>query len=338
MSQLHNILMMHAVGDTIGYKNGEWEFMRDKLNLPNTSNRIIEEFINLGGINHLDTNGWIVSDDTVLHLALLRGIQNNKGDIYENIKKEFIKAFEDMENRAPGLITSKYVQYLRDHDWNETPFDIYGYGSGCSMRTPCLGYIYKDDLEKLLEVALFSSHMTHTHPVGYLGGVVSALFVYYACNNIDIREWSSKMIDLLETDKIDNIIKGTHIDIEIYKEYKYEFLNTWRAFNDVYFNNNTPMFKFLTFRMDYYLSIIKNRPADYFIGSSGHDSVIIAYHSLLECSGSFEKLVIYSMLHMGDSDTTGCIAGAFYGAVYGTEDVSKHYLENLEKKEDIIRF
>ena len=327
--------MMHAVGDTIGFKNGEWEFMRQKLNLPNSSNRIIEEFIDLGGINNLDTTNWIVSDDTVLHLALLRAVQKNKGDLYENIKKEFIKAFDDMENREPGLITSKYVKYLKDHDWKETPFDIYGYGSGCSMRTPCLGFVYKDDLDKLLEVSLFSSHMTHTHPVGYLGGLVSALFVYYGCNNIDIQDWSKNMVELFESEKIDKIIEDSHIDSEIYKEYKYEFINTWRAFNDVYFNDETTMFKFIAFRMDYFLSIIRNRPANYFIGSSGHDSVIIAYHALLECSGSFEKLVVYSMLHMGDSDTTGCIAGAFFSIVYGTENVPIHYFENLEKKEEI---
>ena len=64
-------------------------------------------------------------------------------------------------------------------------------------------------------------------------------------------------------------------------------------------------------------------------GSNGFDSVIIAYDCLLDCKGSFETLIYYSMLHAGDSDSTGCIAGAFYGAYYGKFDLPKN-LYNIE--------
>jgi len=42
------------------------------------------------------------------------------------------------------------------------------------------------------------------------------------------------------------------------------------------------------------------------------------------------------MLHGGDSDTVGAIAGGFYGAVYGMGDVSENLLKYLEMKKELI--
>lgn len=67
-----------------------------------------------------------------------------------------------------------------------------------------------------------------------------------------------------------------------------------------------------------------------YIGSGGDDSVIIAYDCLIDCSGVWEKLVYYSMLHMGDGNTTGAIAGGLYGLVYGLGDVRVDMIEDLE--------
>ena len=39
------------------------------------------------------------------------------------------------------------------------------------------------------------------------------------------------------------------------------------------------------------------------------------------------------MMHMGDTDTTGCIAGAWRGALYGFEGVPEINLKNLEYKD-----
>lgn len=46
-------------------------------------------------------------------------------------------------------------------------------------------------------------------------------------------------------------------------------------------------------------------------------------------------LVFYAMLHGGDTDTTGCIAGSWYGAMYGFSDVPKSRIENIENKEEL---
>ena len=62
-------MILNAVGDTIGYKNSEWEFNYGKKVDQYFSDDILYEFISLGGIQ-LDLKGWIVSDDTIMHIEV----------------------------------------------------------------------------------------------------------------------------------------------------------------------------------------------------------------------------------------------------------------------------
>lgn len=72
------------------------------------------------------------------------------------------------------------------------------------------------------------------------------------------------------------------------------------------------------------------------VGSNGQTAVIMAYNALLDCDGNWEKLVYYSMLHGGDSDTVGSIAGGLYGSVYGSNNVPEHLLKYIEMKKELI--
>ena len=70
------------------------------------------------------------------------------------------------------------------------------------------------------------------------------------------------------------------------------------------------------------------RKKDIYPGAGGDDSVIIAYDCLIDSRGSWDKIVYYSMLHVGDSDTTGTICGFLYGLVYGLESIYSQMLIN----------
>jgi len=62
----------------------------------------------------------------------------------------------------------------------------------------------------------------------------------------------------------------------------------------------------------------------------------MAYDSLLDSDGKWEKLVIYAGLHLGDSDTVCAIAGFLFGLVYGMADVPKNNLAYLEYYDELI--
>ena len=59
-------------------------------------------------------------------------------------------------------------------------------------------------------------------------------------------------------------------------------------------------------------------------GANGIDSVLIAYDGILGCKANWTELCLRAMLHGGDNDSTGCIAGSWFGALYGFDTVPKN--------------
>jgi len=348
-------MTLHALGDTIGFKNGDWEFNNAHKRKLGTveinssyTNELLYEFISLGGINHLDTKDWIVSDDTILHIATARAVLKEDKDLDKlgnYLKDEYILAFKDMKDRYPGDNTYKYINKLKSGlEWDKVPYDNYAGGSGAAMRTSCLGLVYhgKKNRKILVTYALEASRITHNCVTGYLGGITSALFTAFAIENIKIELWIDELLKILESNLIDKYLEETR-GYEQYVIEKDPFIIKWKELkNDLFMADgikikNNKLSKNLEWRGIYFA---ENYQDDRFknigfIGGSGDDSVIIAYSALLHSKNNWEKLVIYSMLHIGDTDTTGCIAASWYGALYGFEDIPQHYIDNLEYSKDI---
>lgn len=78
-----------------------------------------------------------------------------------------------------------------------------------------------------------------------------------------------------------------------------------------------------------YYNKFSYRKNEIYPGAGGDDSVIIAYDCFMDCDGSWEKAVTYSMLHVGDSDTTGSICGLLFGLYYGYDTIAKIMKNNI---------
>ena len=50
---------------------------------------------------------------------------------------------------------------------------------------------------------------------------------------------------------------------------------------------------------------------------------------------SWQNLLYFSTLHFGDNDSTGIIAGAWYGALKGFEGFNKDKINELEFKNEL---
>lgn len=341
-------MLVHALGDTIGYKNSEWEFMNslDKA----------YEFISLGGVNHISFKDWTVSDDTILHIKLAQSLLTNYNSINtlcENFSLKLIEAYDEFakegfNKRAPGNITLNSIRNIKNGiAWNAQVYNINSGGSGASMRTACVGLAYntEDQLDTLIQVAIETSRITHNSAVGYLGGLVTALFTSYAIQQLPIESWPFRLLELYESKRIQKYIVLVGRDVKEFESDSIIFFEKWKIYVKDKFRDGEVIHRKssinLYLRGKYYqekfgyVSSVSTDKHYQFPGSGGDDSVIISYDCLLDSKNNWEKLIFYAMLHVGDTDTTGSIAGAWYGAYYGFEDIPSSHLEYLEYKNEL---
>lgn len=352
-------LVLEALGDTIGFHNGIWEFnyghSMATLGMGMT-HEILYDFIDRGGINEINLEGWYYSDDTLLTIAVVKSLLDkykNITDLLDILKKNYIDAVVKMENdfvtkkidRSPGVTTLNSVSLLqKGKDYQSLPYDTRSGGSGAAMRTAGIGLAFygEKNREQLIEIAVESSRLTHNSAYGYLGGLTTALFTAFAIEGIHIYEWPYMLIDILNS-KSDMILKGRKNEDEL-DDYR-DFVKYWKKFLNERFKDRKPIKekaqKNLIWRVQYHHKSFvfdsKYLMKWAVIGESGYGAVIMAYDSLVFAENNWEKLVIYSMLHLGDSDTVGAIASAWFGAMYGFADVPEKNLKYLEDKDMIIK-
>ncbi|AYV77154.1 MAG: ADP-ribosylglycohydrolase [Barrevirus sp.] len=352
-------MVLHAVGDTVGYKNAEWEFKGGSYE----SLEKLYEFIDLGGVNNISLKGWLVSDDTIMHMKTAQAILKDftsMNTFGNNLKEEFLEAYdqflkEGLTVRYPGISTLSSLKLLKEgSSWSEIPYNIDSGGSGASMRSLCFGLAFPglENRDKLIQFAIESGRMTNNSAVGYLGAVASALFVALAIEGIKINEWPFTLMDLFKSGRITKYMRTAGRDFSDYERDHHVFVSKWhRYIDDKFDDNHNPIIKkssrHLISRNKYYMDTFGQKRTytnqQYSeelghgnIGSGGDDSVIIAYDCLLDSGNVWEKLVVYSMLHNGDTDTTGSIAAGLYGVLYGFSDIPVNFLENLEYKDELI--
>jgi ADP-ribosylarginine hydrolase len=350
------------IGDIIGFGNGNVEF---NFNLDNTINnrsdvdkltsmstRHVADFISKGGYTNIDISNDNASDDTILLLSILDSLvrlkNQNSIDIIDDIKTNMNKFYKDdpkRDDRYYGIRTMKSLQRIdQGQDWDKYRYSDSAGGCGASMRSMPIGLIYygENNRNKLMEISIQSSRITHNNPIGYLGGYSSALFTAFAIEKIKPEEWIFKLIENLKSDEIKKFIKNV-VCKEFPDDYNkhMEGLKSFTILSQTYVDLKFDGKKYKDNSVDVFMKLFDRRSQFYFDnfgfqskknfnpGSNGFDSVIIAYDCLLDCKSSFETLIYYSMLHSGDSDSTGCIAGAFYGAYYGKFDLPKNY-HNIE--------
>ena len=332
-------MLLAGVGDAIGYKNGEWEFCRSGASIHN-------DLASQGGLDMLEVNPrkWMVSDDTVMHLATAEALVSQwttKGQLYDAIAMKYKECFRDMAGRAPGLTCGHYVHQLRPGRAHgcEIAFNERGGGCGAAMRSAPIGLLYyrPDDLKELVAVSIESGRMTHNHPTGYLGSLATALFVSYAVQKKPLVEWGAGLIEVLDH-AMDYIVQSGR-DVHQNKKHWSYFKDSWIWYLDqrgIKDGKSSPVFP------DNYS--IKERDVFYKRlsfsgtgGASGHDAPMIAYDALLGCGDSWSELCSRSMLHGGDSDSTGIIAAACWGAMKGLDGVPLGHYKKLEYRDRLER-
>lgn len=339
-------MLVHSLGDTIGFKNGEWEF---KGTTPNITLELISEFIALGGVNQINLKDWLISDDTIFHISTANSLlrYNNKlsDNFYNDAKDDIIIGYNRIIDDIQELGKNRYIgkktvesisEFREDYDGRNSPYDKTAIGNGIAMKSLCIGLAFyeEDKLDELIECSIMIGKMTHNNAHGYLAGFTSAYFVSLAIRNIPIEKWVYMLIETLDSDKIKKYV-NQKVSEELMDYFNY--IRYWRIYLDTKFLDGKPIkvksVSNLFFRTKYYYdNFIREYSSPKILSGTGYSSVIIAYDALLDCDGIWEKLIFYGILHPFDSDTVGAIAGGLYGALYGFGDIPENMLKYLEEK------
>lgn len=345
-------LMFTSYFDTLGFNNGKWEFNFDynkKIEKEETASLfwlfIVHEYYALGGSNY-DISKKIASDDTILTIAIAEGCINGGKNI--DYIKSFKKYFKilDQEKRFAGVNTILTLKELFKHNnIDKIKYNSSMGGNGAAIRTSSIGLIYysEKDIDKLILQSIESSRMTHNYPLGFLAGFVTALFTSYCIRQINPIIWCDKLIKLYESGKIDDILKKTSI-FKKYKNDKNEFWDIWYEYREKKINsinkNKGIYYNALDRTKDlkkYTLSLKKSNDYSKW-GASGVGALILAYDAILTSSYkennkikfNIDSLIFFSVLHFGDNDSTGSIAGSWFGAFNGYHNFDKNKMKNLE--------
>lgn len=349
---LYHTLAFQVLGDTIGYNNGKWEFNYDQRNPGfEYTNELIYEYIDLGGLIELDLTGWLRSDDSIMYQTTFEVLLEkdydvkNIDDFGETLQKKYIEIMQKMENRHPGNTVMRSLNIQKNIKWDTLPYSSEDIGSGASMRSGCIGLFYcgEHNRHNLIALATECARITHNSAIAIYGSIVSALFTAYAIERIDINHWPSKFIELYKSGIVDEYIKKSRPhEYEQFNRDKILFYGQWEKYVTMRFTGRTPrsdlkMFKNPVLRIKYFAENFSKGHID-FPGANSDDSVIIAYDSVMTSKTNVEKNIIYSILHIGDSDTIGSIAMSWQRAYYNNlpiYNLMQNALGLLENYSDI---
>jgi len=363
--KISSAFILSCIGDIIGFGNGITEFnASNRFNQDNYgdkfeqagadySNELVFNFINDGGFSTHPKPEFTASDDTIMTHANTKALikwfeeDSTKSDIdllIRLIKQEYIglikeridlERFEGMYKG--GMTTVRYLKKLMGGDDYKTwAYDDKAGGSGGSMRSGVFGIVLSKPSEqlKLIVASIESTCLTHPNTIAMLGSVMVGLFASYAVQGKPPIRWCVDGLDVLESETIDKYIESTRESwIPFYQRDKKIFINKWKDYMEDRFDEFdfsykfSPVMKYPSKRTLFY-NKFSSRKKDVYPGAGGDDSVIIAYDCLIDSQGSWDKIVFYSMLHVGDSDTTGTICGLLYGLVYGLDRVHSQMLIN----------
>lgn len=344
-------VLCQCLGDTMGYRNGDWEFNKKMgTDAPiEMINEMIYEFIYLGGISDIDMKNLLVSDDTIMYFStfnVLTKLADKYGNEFfsnrrsdrmklldefgQSLKDAFINDLPKLKTRDIGNTTERSLYTQKNIPWNKLGYNSLDIGSGTTMRTGCIGIFFcgQQNINLLIAYSIEASRITHNSAVAMLGGFTVAYFTSLALLNTKIEEWPRMLMDILQSDMIDDYIKSSRPnEYKSFVKDKVIYVTRWETYISKRFTSRMSLIENITIkhpiqRFRFFADNISKGHS--YVGGGADDSIIMAYDSLLLSGDNLEKLITYSILHIGDSDTVGSIAFSLYGALYGY--VEKNFL------------
>ena len=321
-----------AVGDALGYAV---EFLEDCRIFEKYGERGITEYSLVDGVAP-------ISDDTQMSLftangllfgttrGMMRGIMGTYPSYIALCYKDWLKTqtadefgFELPEyawlnnipamnhSRAPGRTCINYLMY----DNLGSTVDPKNNSKGCGgvMRVAPIGLYFEGKHYASDEIDMIGAEaaaLTHGHELGYIPAAMLVHIIHLLAHRTDIGvkdavEDAKKAIVRLfpKAEHLQEMITLTDKAIRFSAEKDMDDLDSIRELGE---------------------------------GWVAEETLAIAIYCSLKYEHDFEKAIIASVNHSGDSDSTGAVTGNILGAHLGMKAIPEKFLSNLELRDTIL--
>ena len=219
---------------------------------------------------------------------------------------------ELFSRRAPGNTCLSALA----HQTRGTIEEPLNYSKGCGgiMRVAPVGLYFdggRYPLDEIDRIGAETAALTHGHPLGYIpaAGLVHIIHLVSHSDDMTIREAVEDMEKAIARQFADNRYLREFLDL----------VDRARALSE-----NEDL---------YDLDAIRQLGQ----GWVAEETLAIAIYCSLKYSDDFDKALIASVNHGGDSDSTGAVTGNIVGAYLGLKGIPLKYLAHLELRDVIFK-
>ena len=262
-----------------------------------TLEKIKEKYGEKGILELPPDSPW--TDDTQLMLVLarglLRGAELELPELMGKIAEELVLWLDEPDLGA-GATTRGAALKLRDGvHWSES--GIRSKTCGSLMRVGILGFIYRNNPEKLVKAALISSRITHSHPVSDAASIAGAYAVKLALDGVEPEKMLEPLLEVTE---------GISQEFTDALKVSYEISHSGMGDGEA----------------------LKKLGQGWY----ADETFALAYFCILRYPKDYKKAVQTAVNITGDSDSVGSVAGGILGAKLGFEAVPVSWTKPSRKR------
>ena len=240
------------------------------------------------------------TDDTQLMLViargLLRGAELELPELMDLIAEELVLWLDEPDLGAGPTSRGAALRLKEGIHWSRS--GILSKTCGSLMRVGILGFIYRNNPEKLVQAALLSGRITHLHPVSDAASIAGAYAVKLALDGIEPEEMYKTLF---------NVTEGFSQEFTGALKKSYEIAHSGMSDEDA----------------------MKELGQGWY----ADETFALAYFCILRYPDDYKKAVQTAVNITGDSDSVGSVAGGILGAKLGIEAIPVSWIEALKEKE-----
>lgn len=246
------------------------------------------------------------TDDTSMSLAVVAALVAAGGEGPEALMEAVVREFVDWRRRvrpedAPGATCLEATARLEaGTPWAQAGLR-WSKGAGAVMRAAPVGYYFRRHPRLLREVSRMIARITHGHPTAAAGAVAAAAITRAALDREPPEVWIDRAA---------------------------------RAYSGLPSGELTESFR----KIEGAMAAESDTRAMEAVGEGwvAEEAVAMAVAASLRHPDDFKAAVRCAVNHGGDSDTVGCVTGAFLGARLGESGLPEDWIERLDDRSALI--